>query len=46
MGTARIPSSDLVGQEGDVLYFVVSTEDLPALDERLGDVGLDTGGHH
>jgi trk system potassium uptake protein TrkA len=46
MGTARIPTGELVGQEGDILYFLVATEDLPALDERLGDEGTDTGAHH
>ena len=46
LGTARIAAGELVGQEGDVLHFVVAVDDLPALDERLSDETTDTGGHH
>ncbi len=45
MGNAQIPSGDLVGQEGDILHFIVATEDLAVLDERLTDTD-DVKGHH
>jgi trk system potassium uptake protein TrkA len=45
MGNAKIPSGDLIGQEGDVLHFIVATEDLPVLDERLTETD-DVKGHH
>ena len=46
MGSARIAAGELVGQEGDILHFVVAVDDLPALDERLTDEGIDMKGHH
>ena len=35
LGGAQVPSSDLVGQEGDILHFVVETAALDGLQERL-----------
>jgi trk system potassium uptake protein TrkA len=35
LGAAQIPRPDLVGQEGDILHFVVSTDALELLEERL-----------
>jgi trk system potassium uptake protein TrkA len=35
LGTARIVSTDIVGQEGDVLTFTAATDALDALSERL-----------
>ncbi len=43
LGTARIPTPDLVGQEGDILHFVVSTEALEQLNDRLA--GTSEGPH-
>lgn len=43
LGTAQVPTDDLVGQEGDVLDFVVDAASLDALRERLA--GSDEGGH-
>ncbi len=43
LGSARVASGDLVGQEGDVLHFIVDLSSLDALQERL--FGSDTGGH-
>jgi trk system potassium uptake protein TrkA len=44
MGVARVAESDLVGQEGDVLHFVVDGSALDALQERL-EGELPDGGH-
>ncbi len=44
-GTARLALGEVVGQEGDVLHFVVTTADLDAFDERLGG-GDEPRGHH
>jgi trk system potassium uptake protein TrkA len=35
LGAAQIPTPDLVGQEGDILHFVVSTDALEPLNNRL-----------
>jgi trk system potassium uptake protein TrkA len=35
LGTAQMPSPDLVGQDGDILHFVVGTDALDALRNRL-----------
>ena len=43
LGTAQIPRPDLVGQEGDILHFVVATDALELLNERL--TGLSEGAH-
>ena len=43
LGSAQVPSADLVGQEGDILHFVVETPSLDALQERL--LGPVEGGH-
>ena len=43
LGTAQIPRPDLVGQEGDILHFVVSTDALELLNERL--TGPSEGAH-
>ena len=45
LGTARIFDSELVGQEGDILHFVVTSSTLEELQERL-DATPDAGGHH
>jgi trk system potassium uptake protein TrkA len=37
LGTARMPAADLVGQDGDLLHFVVGTDALDALQRRLAD---------
>jgi trk system potassium uptake protein TrkA len=44
MGVARVAESDLVGQEGDVLHFVVDGSAIDALQERL-EGELPDGGH-
>jgi trk system potassium uptake protein len=43
LGAAQVPSSELVGQEGDILHFVVETVSLDSLQERL--IGPAEGGH-
>ncbi len=43
LGAAQVPSSELVGQEGDILHFVVETASLEGLTERL--LGPAEGGH-
>jgi trk system potassium uptake protein TrkA len=43
LGTARIAAPDLVGQEGDILHFVVDSGAVDALHERL--LGGAEGGH-
>jgi trk system potassium uptake protein TrkA len=43
LGAARVFDSDLVGQEGDILHFVVATGHLGELQERLD--GADAAGH-
>jgi trk system potassium uptake protein len=44
LGSARIFDSDLVGQEGDILHFVVAAGNLGEFQERLD--GADAAGHH
>jgi trk/ktr system potassium uptake protein len=44
LGVAKIPTSDLVVQEGDVLYFVVAGDRLASLDNRLAAPAR-AGGH-
>jgi hypothetical protein len=44
MGVARVAESDLVGQEGAVLHFVVDGSALDALQDRL-EGELPDGGH-
>lgn len=44
LGAARIAAPDVVGQEGDVLHFVVAADALDALAERL--LGSSDGGGH
>ncbi len=43
LGAAQVPPSELVGQEGDILHFVVETTALDGLQERL--LGPVEGGH-
>ena len=43
-GSARLPQGDIVGQEGDILHFMVNNADLDAFEERLG-VGDEPRGH-
>lgn len=35
LGAARLPALDLVGQEGDILHFVVAADSLDSLNDRL-----------
>jgi trk system potassium uptake protein len=44
LGSARVASADLVGQEGDVLHFIVDASSLDTLQERLLGPS-DSGGH-
>jgi len=43
LGSALVPSGDTVGQQGDLLYIAVRTDELEALDKALGS---DPGGRH
>ncbi|HEX2737771.1 MAG TPA: hypothetical protein VHP57_06510, partial [Acidimicrobiia bacterium] len=45
LGTARIFDSALVGQEGDILHFMVDNSAVTALDDRLAGPVPTTGGH-
>jgi trk system potassium uptake protein len=43
LGSALVPSGDTVGQQGDLLYIAVRTDELEALDKALGS---DPHGRH
>ena len=43
LGVAQVPTTDLVTQEGDVVYMTVGAEQIDDLDAHLG--GPTTGGH-
>jgi trk system potassium uptake protein TrkA len=43
LGAAQIPTPDIIGQEGDILHFVVSTDALESLKDRLA--GSTEGAH-
>ena len=44
LGTARVPTPDLVVQEGDVVYLAVAGDAMPAVDARLAGPAK-VGGH-
>jgi trk system potassium uptake protein TrkA len=44
LGVAKIPTPDLVVQEGDVVYLVVAGDALPTIDDRLAGP-VKAGGH-
>jgi trk system potassium uptake protein TrkA len=44
LGVSQLPQPDLVLQEGDILYLAVGSDDVEALDARLGGGGA--GGSH
>jgi trk system potassium uptake protein TrkA len=43
LGSALVPSGDTVGQQGDLLYIAVRTDEIDALDKALA---ADPGGRH
>jgi trk system potassium uptake protein TrkA len=46
LGVAQVPRSDMIVQDGDVVYLAASGDALGALDERLaGPAGHEKGGH-
>lgn len=45
LGSARIFDATLVGQEGDILHFMVDNSAVTALDDRLAGPVPTTGGH-
>ena len=44
-GQGRLLSSDMVGQEGDLLYILARKDALDSLEDRLGGDGSE-GAHH
>ena len=44
LGVAQVPQSDLVTQEGDVVYMSVGSDRIAELDAHLS--ASDAGGHH